>query len=82
MGKMRILSIITIICALRMLLYGTPADLANDMFKVSRTTSISYFEIFSFAINFGLQPQYLLKPIAEDISSLNEDVHLQDFWVA
>lgn len=69
-GKFGISPLMKVICALRMLAYGIPADLADDMFNMSQTTASLCLEAFSEAIISGLKHQYLRDPTREDITRI------------
>lgn len=45
-GRLKKTSLLKVICALRQLSYGFPADLAEDMFEVSETTAAKCLEEF------------------------------------
>lgn len=69
-GRIGITPLIKIICALKMISYGLPADMADDMFDISETTANLCLESFCAAVMNGLGFRYLRDPTAEDIARI------------
>ena len=59
LGKTGISPLLKVICALYQLSYGIPADLSDDLFDVSETTTSLCLTAFSSAIIDGFRSDYL-----------------------
>lgn len=71
-GKMGITPLVKVICALRILSYGIPSDLADDMFNVSETTADLCVKNFCSAVQTGLKSQYLRDPTDEELKEIEK----------
>lgn len=66
-GKFGITPLLKVVCGMRMMAYGIPADLSDDLFDVSETTAfLCLFEFCEAVIN-CFETEYLREPTVEDL---------------
>lgn len=78
-GRIGISPLLKVICALRQLSYGIPADLADDLFDVSETTASDCLQAFCNAVISGFSGIYLREPTEEDLVRIEKEFRLAGF---
>ncbi|PXF45440.1 hypothetical protein BWQ96_04738 [Gracilariopsis chorda] len=72
-GKMAILPLLEVVCALRQLSYGITANLSDNLFDVAESTAALCLEVFCQAVVRCYQDQYFRVPTAGDLERLERE---------
>lgn len=78
-GELGISPLLKVICAMRQLSYGIPADLGDDLFDVSEKTAATCLEKFCTSVIKDLGAVYLRKPTEDDIIRIEREFRLAGF---
>ncbi|CAL9001237.1 unnamed protein product [Prunus brigantina] len=78
-GKLGFSPQVKMTATLRMLAYGTAADLNDDYLKIAETTSFEACKRFCHAVNNLYKVEYLRKPTREDLQKLLQKAEERGF---
>ncbi|KAI5351886.1 hypothetical protein L3X38_004777 [Prunus dulcis] len=78
-GKLGFLSQVKMTATMRMLAYGTVADLNDDYLKIAETTSFEACKRFCHAVNNLYRAEYLRKPTRANLQKLLQKAKEQGF---